>query len=141
MSRMTKEKELELISNNAEKFEIILSNLEKIDESRLEALISVREKLKFNSDNPKLIIKNSCTKSCCHWFPINDIGLLALQERRNRSCIASRFNWNVLLYSFCNKIKCSSRILPVTTSDFLLPYYGLRLAIFTKLFCRSKISQ
>ena len=59
MSRMTKEKELELISNNAEKFEIILSNLEKIDESRLEALISVREKLKFNSDNPKLIIKNS----------------------------------------------------------------------------------
>ena len=59
MSRMTKEKELELISTNAETFEIILSNLEKIDESRLEALISLREKLKFNSDNPKLIVKNS----------------------------------------------------------------------------------
>ncbi len=59
MSRMTKEKELELISTHAETFEIVLSNLEKIDESRLEALISLREKLKFNSDNPKLIVKNS----------------------------------------------------------------------------------
>ncbi len=59
MSRMTKEKELELICTNEETFESILANLEKIDETRLEALVSLREKLKFNSDNPKLIVKTS----------------------------------------------------------------------------------
>jgi len=59
MSRMTKEKELELISTKAETFETILGNLEKIDEIRLEALVSLREKLKFNSDNPNLIVKSS----------------------------------------------------------------------------------
>ena len=59
MSRMTKEKELELISTNSDIFELILGNLEKIDETRLEALVSLREKLKFNSDNPKLIVKTS----------------------------------------------------------------------------------
>ena len=59
MSRMTKEKELALISTNAETFELILGNLEKIDETRLEALVSLREKLKFNSENPNLIVKTS----------------------------------------------------------------------------------
>ena len=48
-----------LISTDFETFELILGKLEKIDESRLEALVSLREKLKFNSDNPKLIVKTS----------------------------------------------------------------------------------
>ena len=59
MSRMTKDKELELISNNSEIFETILGSLEKIDEKRLEALVSLRKKLRFNSDNPKLVVKTS----------------------------------------------------------------------------------
>lgn len=59
MSRMTKIKEVEQISNNAVNFELILGELKNIDEVRLEALISLREKLKFNSENPKLIIGTS----------------------------------------------------------------------------------
>ena len=59
MSRMTKEKELDLICTNAESFELILGSLDKIDETRLENLVSLREKLKFNSENPKLIVKSS----------------------------------------------------------------------------------
>ena len=59
MSRMTKIKEVEQVSINAANFELILSELNNIDEVRLEALISLREKLKFNSENPKLIITTS----------------------------------------------------------------------------------
>ena len=59
MSRLTKIKEVEQISNNAVNFELILGELKNIDEVRLEALISLREKLKFNSENPKLIISTS----------------------------------------------------------------------------------
>jgi len=59
MSRMTKIKEVEQISTNAVNFELILGELKNIDEVRLEALISLREKLKFNSENPKLIISTS----------------------------------------------------------------------------------
>ncbi|HBL55411.1 MAG TPA: hypothetical protein EYO46_07800 [Candidatus Lambdaproteobacteria bacterium] len=59
MSRMTKEKEVEQMSTKAESFELILRDLQKIDEVRLEALVSLREKLSFNSENPKLIISTS----------------------------------------------------------------------------------
>ena len=59
MTRMTKIKEVEQVSINAINFELILSQLQNIDEVRLEALISLREKLKFNSENPKLIITTS----------------------------------------------------------------------------------
>ena len=47
------------ISLNAENFELILSELENIDGTRLEALISLREKLHFNSENPALVVSNS----------------------------------------------------------------------------------
>jgi len=59
MSRMTKEKEVFQISTNVETFELILNDLEKIDEERLDALVTLREKLNFNSDNPKLIVTTS----------------------------------------------------------------------------------
>ena len=59
MSRKTKEKEVELISTNVETFELILNDLEEIDEKRLEALVSLRKKLIFNSENPKLIVTTS----------------------------------------------------------------------------------
>ena len=59
MSRMTKIKEVDQVSTNAANFELILSELQNIDQVRLEALISLREKLKFNSENPKLIITSS----------------------------------------------------------------------------------
>jgi len=59
MSRMTKENEVAQISLNAENFELILSELENIDGTRLEALISLRYKLNFNSENPLLVVSNS----------------------------------------------------------------------------------
>jgi hypothetical protein len=59
MSRLTKEKEVEQIITKAENFELILNDLEKIDEERLDALVTLREKLNFNSDNPKLIVTTS----------------------------------------------------------------------------------
>ncbi|MBC8258639.1 MAG: hypothetical protein H8E38_06475 [SAR324 cluster bacterium] len=59
MSRMTKEKEVLQISTNPQTFELILNELETIDEKRLEALVSLREKLIFNSENPKLIVSTS----------------------------------------------------------------------------------
>ncbi|GIT72402.1 MAG: hypothetical protein Ct9H300mP28_22160 [Pseudomonadota bacterium] len=59
MSRKTKENEVEQISLNAETFELILSELENIDGTRLEELISLREKLNFNSENPALVVSNS----------------------------------------------------------------------------------
>jgi hypothetical protein len=59
MSRLTKIKEVEQISTHAENFELILSELQNIDEVRLEALVCLREKLKFNSENPKLVITTS----------------------------------------------------------------------------------
>jgi hypothetical protein len=59
MSRMTKEKEVFQISTNVKTFELILNDLEKIDEERLDALVTLREKLNFNSDNPKLIVTTS----------------------------------------------------------------------------------
>ena len=59
MSRMTKENEVEQISLNSENFELILSELENIDGTRLEALISLRDKLNFNSENPLLVVTNS----------------------------------------------------------------------------------
>jgi len=59
MSKKTKEKEVEQISTNVEQFELVIDDLEKIDETRLEALVSLREKLNFNSENPKLIVKRS----------------------------------------------------------------------------------
>ncbi len=59
MSRMTKIKEVEQISTNAANFELILGELQHIDEVRLGALVCLREKLKFNSENPKLIITTS----------------------------------------------------------------------------------
>ena len=59
MSRKTKENEVEQISLNSENFESILSELENIDDTRLEALIALREKLNFHSDNPLLRVSNS----------------------------------------------------------------------------------
>ena len=59
MSRKTKEKEVELISTNVETFELILNDLEEIDEKRLDALVSLRKKLIFNSENPRLIVTTS----------------------------------------------------------------------------------
>lgn len=59
MSRMTKIKEVEQVSTNAANFELILGELQHIDEVRLGALVCLREKLKFNSENPKLIITTS----------------------------------------------------------------------------------
>ena len=59
MSRMTKIKEVEQVSSNAANFELILAELKHIDEVRLGALVCLREKLKFNSENPKLIITTS----------------------------------------------------------------------------------
>ena len=59
MSRRTKEKEVEQIITKAENFELILTELDNIDGTRLEALVSLREKLNFNSENPKLIVTNS----------------------------------------------------------------------------------
>jgi len=59
MSRKTKENEVEQISLNSENFESILSELENIDDTRLEALIALREKLNFNSENPLLRVSNS----------------------------------------------------------------------------------
>ena len=59
MSRKTKENEVEQISMNSENFESIISELENIDDSRLEALISLREKLNFHSENPLLVVSNS----------------------------------------------------------------------------------
>ena len=59
MSRKTKENEVEQISLNSENFESILSELENIDDTRLEALIALREKLNFHSENPLLVVSNS----------------------------------------------------------------------------------
>ena len=59
MSRKTKENEVEQISMNSENFESILGELENIDDTRLEALIALREKLNFHSDNPLLRVSNS----------------------------------------------------------------------------------
>jgi hypothetical protein len=57
MSRKTKENEVEQISLNSENFESILSELENIDDTILEALIALREKLKFS---PRIIR--------CFWY-------------------------------------------------------------------------
>ena len=59
MSRMTKIKEVEQVSTNVANFELILRDLQNIDEVRLESLVALREKLNFNSENPKLIISTS----------------------------------------------------------------------------------
>ena len=59
MSRKTKENEVEQISLNSENFESILSELENIDDTRLDALISLRGKLNFHSENPLLVVTNS----------------------------------------------------------------------------------
>ena len=59
MSRLTKVKEVEQIITKVANFELILSELQNIDEARLEGLVSLREKLNFNSENPKLIVTNS----------------------------------------------------------------------------------
>ena len=59
MSRMTKEKEVVQVSSNVETFELMLNELENIDEKRLDALVTLREKLIFNSNNPKLIVTTS----------------------------------------------------------------------------------
>ena len=59
MSRLTKEKEVEQIITKAENLDLILTELDNIDGTRLEALVSLREKLNFNSENPKLIVTNS----------------------------------------------------------------------------------
>ena len=59
MSRLTKVKEVEQVSTKAENFELILRDLQEIDEVRLQALVALRKKLSFNSENPKLIITNS----------------------------------------------------------------------------------
>ena len=59
MSRRTKENEVEQICLKAENFDLILSELENIDETHLEALISLREKLNFHSENPLLVVTNS----------------------------------------------------------------------------------
>ena len=59
MSRKTKENEVEQISMNSENFESILNELEYIDDNRLEALISLREKLNFHSENPLLVVSHS----------------------------------------------------------------------------------
>ncbi len=56
---MTKENEVAQISMNAQNFELILSELENIDGTRLEALISLRNKLNFTSENPLLVVSNS----------------------------------------------------------------------------------
>ncbi len=59
MSRLTKVKEVEQIITKVANFELILSELQNIDEARLEGLVGLREKLNFNSENPKLIVTNS----------------------------------------------------------------------------------
>ncbi|MED5516704.1 MAG: hypothetical protein VYE65_07990, partial [SAR324 cluster bacterium] len=59
MSRLTKVKEVEQIITKARNFELILSELQNIDETRLEGLVGLREKLNFNSENPKLIVTTS----------------------------------------------------------------------------------
>ena len=56
MSRLTKEKDYTLVLEQVERFEQTLEQLDEIDESRLQALVFVRQKLGFTSDNPKLTV-------------------------------------------------------------------------------------
>ena len=59
MSRLTKVKEVEQIITKVANFELILSELQNIDEARLEGLVGLRDKLNFNSENPQLIVTSS----------------------------------------------------------------------------------
>ncbi|HIL88841.1 MAG TPA: hypothetical protein EYM25_09075 [Deltaproteobacteria bacterium] len=56
MSRLTKEKDYTLVLEQVERFEQTLEQLDEIDEARLQALVFVRQKLGFTSDNPKLTV-------------------------------------------------------------------------------------
>ena len=81
MSRKTKENEVEQISLNSENFESILSELENIDDTRLEALIALREKLNFHSENPLLRVSNSRQIAIGTKLQIN--GIISGQETKS----------------------------------------------------------
>ena len=59
MSRLTKEKDYALVLEKIERYEQTLEELDEIDESRLQALVAVRQKLGFTSDNPKLTVSHT----------------------------------------------------------------------------------
>ncbi len=59
LSRNTKEKELAQLTDNIVKFEKMVLELGEIEKEKLDAIIQIREKLRFNSDNPVVVVTSS----------------------------------------------------------------------------------
>jgi hypothetical protein len=59
MSRLMDVKDYKAISNKAEIFEQAIQNLGQLDYKKLDLLVKLREKLKFTSENPDLVVGNS----------------------------------------------------------------------------------
>ena len=59
LSRKTKENELAQVTGNVTVFEKIILEMEELNSEQLDALVKIREKLRFNSENPSLILTTS----------------------------------------------------------------------------------
>ena len=59
LSRNTKEKELAQLTDNIVNFEKMVLEQGELEKEKLDALIRIREKLRFNSDNPAVVVTTS----------------------------------------------------------------------------------
>ena len=59
LSRDTKEKELAQLTDNIINFEKMVLEQGDLEKEKLDALIRIREKLRFNSDNPAVVVTTS----------------------------------------------------------------------------------
>ena len=59
LSRNTKEKELAQLTDNIVNFEKMVLEQGDLEKEKLDALIRIREKLRFNSDNPAVVVTTS----------------------------------------------------------------------------------
>ena len=95
MSRLTKEKDYALVLEQVKRFEETLEQLDDIGESRLQALVAVRRKLGFTSDNPELTVSHSRQVA-----PGTELQIKALDESGQQVQLAGQVTFNTPNYFY-----------------------------------------
>ncbi len=115
MSRKTKEKELSQVLEKVKVFEKLITEYENPDREVMDALIKIREKLLFNSDNPNMRV--TTTRQIASGTELDITGRVEDQKQPHRFQALVRFN--SLNYLYINLIAQKGSVPPVSKMEQL----------------------
>ena len=115
LSRDTKVKELAQLTENIANFEKMVLEQGDLDKEKLDAIIRIREKLRFNSDNPSVVVTTSRQISVGTELDVN--GKVADQKTRHRFKAVVTFN--SINFMYINLISQEGSVPPVSKMDQL----------------------